>query len=328
MCAVIGPIVAGVQQTSFADIASGTAMPASLRIADIGPEYKAMRIHSMGESSPGLMGSLGGLMMMGSLGGGPNGSKAMQGILELSGITDIVWTKGQTTMLAGHEFLVAYKLNTGMEMAMMKSSGPKMAATLTLDLIRTDSVTSVAPDASITPDQLRKILTAAGATFDSAPVTANVSGDEATTAAVLLPVFAQAKLAAQKTQTQSNLKQIALSAIMYQNDWDDQFPYVESTPQFQKLTAPYLKNADLWKSANPNGAGFRFAMNLAGVNAAAIDRPAEAPLVYEVNPWADGGRVVAFADGHTKYVGKEQWPAVEAMLLKKYAREGKKPIKG
>jgi prepilin-type N-terminal cleavage/methylation domain-containing protein/prepilin-type processing-associated H-X9-DG protein len=42
-------------------------------------------------------------------------------------------------------------------------------------------------------------------------------------AAILFPVFAQAKLAAKKTASLSNIKQIGLSEIMYQNDYDDNF---------------------------------------------------------------------------------------------------------
>ncbi|RYG20337.1 prepilin-type N-terminal cleavage/methylation domain-containing protein [bacterium] len=45
-------------------------------------------------------------------------------------------------------------------------------------------------------------------------------------AAILFPVFAQAKAAAKKTQCLSNLKQIGLGAMMYGNDSDDMlFPW-------------------------------------------------------------------------------------------------------
>ena len=42
-------------------------------------------------------------------------------------------------------------------------------------------------------------------------------------AAILFPVFAQAKAAAKKTQSLSNVKQLALSTLMYNNDYDDVF---------------------------------------------------------------------------------------------------------
>jgi prepilin-type N-terminal cleavage/methylation domain-containing protein len=42
-------------------------------------------------------------------------------------------------------------------------------------------------------------------------------------AAILFPVFAQAKLAAKGTASLSNMKQLALANLMYANDYDDQF---------------------------------------------------------------------------------------------------------
>src|SRR5216117_760328 len=43
-------------------------------------------------------------------------------------------------------------------------------------------------------------------------------------AAILFPVFAQAKEAAKKTQCLSNQKNIGLAIIMYVNDYDDFLP--------------------------------------------------------------------------------------------------------
>jgi prepilin-type N-terminal cleavage/methylation domain-containing protein len=45
-------------------------------------------------------------------------------------------------------------------------------------------------------------------------------------AAILFPVFAQAKAAAKKTVCLSNTKQQMLAAIMYSNDYDDGLPDV------------------------------------------------------------------------------------------------------
>ena len=44
-------------------------------------------------------------------------------------------------------------------------------------------------------------------------------------AAILFPVFAQAKLAAKKTSDLSNLKQNMLAVLMYSNDADDYLPF-------------------------------------------------------------------------------------------------------
>jgi prepilin-type N-terminal cleavage/methylation domain-containing protein len=47
-------------------------------------------------------------------------------------------------------------------------------------------------------------------------------------AAILFPVFAQAKAAAKKTVAISNMKQTGLQSAMYQNDYDDMFPLADS----------------------------------------------------------------------------------------------------
>ena len=70
-------------------------------------------------------------------------------------------------------------------------------------------------------------------------------------AAILFPVFAQAKAAAKKTADLSNLKQIGTAAIMYCGDYDDNFPrndYRTTDRQqwaaitYREATGPYVKN--------------------------------------------------------------------------------------
>ena len=53
-------------------------------------------------------------------------------------------------------------------------------------------------------------------------------------AAILFPVFAQAKLAAKKTQSISNIKQLGIASNLYWNDYDDTcypFVYVNNDPR-------------------------------------------------------------------------------------------------
>ncbi|HEY0867215.1 MAG TPA: hypothetical protein VGE01_07550, partial [Fimbriimonas sp.] len=77
-------------------------------------------------------------------------------------------------------------------------------------------------------------------------------------AAILFPVFAQAKAAAKTTSTLSNQKQLGLSLIMYAGDYDDMTvlhetpgtsdPQTDHTVLLQRLY-PYIKNADLFWDA-------------------------------------------------------------------------------
>jgi len=73
-------------------------------------------------------------------------------------------------------------------------------------------------------------------------------------AGILLPVFAQAKVAAKKAVSLSNLKQIAAASFMYANDYDDGLPIFANgnaldvglpTPRVDTWvweTQPYIKN--------------------------------------------------------------------------------------
>ncbi len=74
-------------------------------------------------------------------------------------------------------------------------------------------------------------------------------------AAILFPVFAQAKAAAKKTSELSNFKQINTAAIMYSGDADDVFPTTavyNLSGQPDRFWAtkilPYTKNAEIVRS--------------------------------------------------------------------------------
>ncbi|MBC8064756.1 MAG: prepilin-type N-terminal cleavage/methylation domain-containing protein [Chlorobia bacterium] len=73
-------------------------------------------------------------------------------------------------------------------------------------------------------------------------------------AAILFPVFAQAKDAAKKTASLSNIKQVGLANIMYAGDYDDVVPIaITYAPVYQtwsKNTNPYRKNWQMmWSPA-------------------------------------------------------------------------------
>jgi prepilin-type N-terminal cleavage/methylation domain-containing protein/prepilin-type processing-associated H-X9-DG protein len=68
-------------------------------------------------------------------------------------------------------------------------------------------------------------------------------------AAILFPVFAQAKLAAKKTSSLSNIKQASLGVLMYNNDYDDEYDAGAGICWFYPTdggwswdTQPYIKN--------------------------------------------------------------------------------------
>ncbi|MGV3616505.1 MAG: prepilin-type N-terminal cleavage/methylation domain-containing protein [Fimbriimonas sp.] len=83
-------------------------------------------------------------------------------------------------------------------------------------------------------------------------------------AAILFPVFAQAKAAAKKTQSLSNIKQTGLASIMYAGDYDDTFcaqgePNANNAWGWQMTwimhTLPYMKNYAMLKDPSDNHTG-------------------------------------------------------------------------
>jgi len=69
-------------------------------------------------------------------------------------------------------------------------------------------------------------------------------------AAILFPVFAQAREKARTASCSSNTRQLSLGIIMYKQDYDERFPFGgwrpgspgDGTWDWQNSTAPYIKN--------------------------------------------------------------------------------------
>jgi len=102
-------------------------------------------------------------------------------------------------------------------------------------------------------------------------------------AAILFPVFAQAKAAAKKTASLSNAKQIGLGCLMYDTDFDGVFPigsgsgwwgptngnwvfelqpYVKSTPLFQSpLDSKSKATWPTWMLSQPTAVNISYAAN-------------------------------------------------------------------
>jgi len=72
-------------------------------------------------------------------------------------------------------------------------------------------------------------------------------------AAILFPVFAQAREKARATQCLSNIKQVSTALIMYCGDWDDGFPVppLLSDPLYQATGAG--TPSDIWQGFYPMG---------------------------------------------------------------------------
>src|SRR5579872_3739810 len=77
-------------------------------------------------------------------------------------------------------------------------------------------------------------------------------------AAILFPVFAQAREKARAISCLSNAKQLGLAVMMYVQDYDETYPQAEYWDQTnfptdfylwssQRCVGPYIKNGDIFK---------------------------------------------------------------------------------
>ena len=78
-------------------------------------------------------------------------------------------------------------------------------------------------------------------------------------AAILFPVFAQAKQSAKKTQDLSNCRQLGIAVMMYANDFDDRYP-LQSFPIPENTWTihldPYVKSRGIFRSPADNSTNF------------------------------------------------------------------------
>jgi hypothetical protein len=101
-------------------------------------------------------------------------------------------------------------------------------------------------------------------------------------AAVLFPVFSQARLAAKRTLSMTNLKQIGISAMMYSVDHNDRFPIAKG---WETSLTPFISDPKVFTDPNAP-AGFQnkrgYAMNQAAgsVKTTSIPSPNMSPLFF------------------------------------------------
>ena len=126
-------------------------------------------------------------------------------------------------------------------------------------------------------------------------------------AAILFPVFARAREKARQASCQSNLKQLALTTLMYNQDYDERYMYTvwcntgnPACPnkcwdriirENEGLIWPYVKNAQLFDCPSQDGLGwghspaYGFNRHIGSRKESAISQPARTVL------WADSGGI-------------------------------------
>ncbi|MBS1705724.1 MAG: hypothetical protein JST40_07600 [Armatimonadetes bacterium] len=320
VCALSSPAFADIiENYTITDFVKGDKIPKTLDLKDLPEGSVPVSIVTEGATSSNPMdnmftsffGMFGGLMSAGTNGENSE-SNAVMSLMKVAGYS---FTNGNEVMFAGQRCLICYKLDFDIfamaaQSAAAQSQAESNAGTQPaterkpatsglrwkLQLLREDKVVSMTHEPSVDLNGLFK----------------SVSD--------LMESGGQAKEAAKKTATLSNMKQVCLATIMYAGDNDDLYPGVQSTASARAVLLPYVKNKEVFQSQNPAKSEFRFNCALASVNAEIIEYPAETILWYETTPWEDGSRIIGYTDGHAKSVGSSEWEDLEPTLRNTYPR--------
>ncbi len=127
-------------------------------------------------------------------------------------------------------------------------------------------------------------------------------------ASLFIPISFAIPEVAQQRRSCSNIRQLALASMMYCQDHDEILPPLKTPEDIKRVLElddkicrqpssklPYLPNPNVAAKALGN---FNNAENVI--------------LFYEQTPYTDGGRWVAFLDGHVSYVAAKDWLAMKA----------------
>lgn len=309
--------VAQPQTLTITDILRGDKVPTFMKFDEMGQDFRAVKLGSK-DSAANPFSMFMPIMMMGlmsTLGAPTSNTRDVLGF-SLLGLADVSWTKGDIVQFASGEFLVTYKLPIGMtELMQLGSPGgdpSKLLSELKLSLVKLTSIESLTPAPEITKETISKLAESL-----------KTIGQEAVPSQEAPAEVESGAIAAWKSTTLSNAKQLALATHMFLTDNKDIFPYVQGTKAMIKMIHPYLKMTQIWETKNPNGGQLQFNMCLAGANISDVLEPSSTPLFYDSVPWPAGYRVVAFVDGHAKTVSEEDWSTMQPLLnlkLKKYGK--------
>ena len=143
-------------------------------------------------------------------------------------------------------------------------------------------------------------------------------------AAVMFPVFARAREAAQQADCASNLRRLGIAARLYTSDWDGKLP---TSARWQSQLARYTKRPISELKCPSGKAVYAFNKNLSGLNLDKIANPGRVILFFEARPGLpnrsgsradavlphDGQGFFAYADTHVQRLSaappQSQWVA-------------------
>ena len=342
------------QEYSLNDAISGSAIPLTIKPSDISEEFRAVKITQAGVADVFGVGA----MMPSMMSSGTTVSMGASAEMFLE-MLPISWTKGQTITIAGQEYIVTYGIEIGPGTLKGMAGAKKVQPfNLRLKLIKTTDIGSIVPlpewnKAKYLRAMAQVVVFPSTTAVAMKPKPATVPGTMVAGAVPSTPVLtsepapikaAPDQIASISTETptavkgvsvdrpvdsalyesaQQNAKSISSAMLLYAQDYDGTFPYVQGSKGAEYVIYPYIKNANIYQTMNPVRTGeFRFNMCLAGVQMNEILDPSNTPLFYDPFAWPNGTYLVGFADSHAKFLSEPEWEMVKKNLALKLKKTG------
>ncbi|HUJ09131.1 MAG TPA: hypothetical protein VL171_03830 [Verrucomicrobiae bacterium] len=261
----------GADNVDLKELLSGKRVPLSLELKDLDGTWSRVGLAVQADSTL--------LSFYARLAGGGSGATTY-------------YTKGETVILAGDTYLLAYRPQTkNLDMAAVLRGGgtPPSPEKLTPSTVLALSLV-----------QLRTVGTIA----DIRPFNLEQEMSEQES---VRSVFDEANDRAFGTRSLNNLKQIGVGVAMYSDDNNQKLPPMDNPQDFRKtlLLGKYISSEKVFvhpKTGEPYMPNAALSgKDWGGPNA---DKTA---VVYETKPAADGTRGVLFLDGHVSRVTESDW---------------------
>jgi prepilin-type processing-associated H-X9-DG protein len=260
---------------------AGTDAPLTLQLKQLNKEWRRVAIAGQGDMNP--------LTMMFA----PRGDEAY-------------FTRGKVVAVGAENFLIAYRLPVKkLDFMALMRMGPGAQGPVP------DKISPDTPLSLVLLNMRVVNLIGAISRFDLKEELARNEQQiaEARVAVQAMP-GAGGNAEAARAASNSNLKQLALGALQYSQDFGEKFPPLRTAEEMKKALLPYVKNEALF--IHP-GTGEPYQPNpvLSEKRLASIAEPASMVLFYEMSAGDDGHRGVAYADGHVKRVSETEWPQIK-----------------
>ncbi len=271
--------IAHAEKTTLKDFLADKTVPLTLQLKDLNSDWRRVNIGGAADAAAGPARAYTALLGLAGGGGGP------------------YYTKGDTVVLEGETYLIAYRAQTK----------PIDYATLLRGGMRAEQMPKPEPPS---PESLLALalvhLRTAGSLTDIRPfdLETELAGGDTSAAAL-----DEARDKAGRATGLQHLRALGVALLAYAQDGDKTLPPLQDLAATRKALLPYVKEEAVF--AHPDTKEpYRANAALAGKKLAAIAQPADTIVFYEAKP-VSNTRGVLYLDGHCKRIPESEWPEVK-----------------